>query len=172
MKITDLKAVYPNYRNVPPSWRTNLWQIVVRVESDDGTVGHGYGGGGRAAVEVVNGHMRDLLVGRTVEGVEDIFAAWDALYYESMPYGRKGIGVMALSGIDSRCGTCWQGARMPLCTRSLGRGRRRGLIRMQPEWMRSGTRNSGSGRTSSRIVTRAALRMAMAQNEPLRERVG
>ena len=49
---------------------------------------------------MVNGHMRDLLVGRTVEGVEDIFATWDALYYESIPYGRKGIGVMALSGID------------------------------------------------------------------------
>ena len=100
MRITDLQAIYPNYKNVPPSWRTHLWQIVVRVESEDGVVGHGYGGGGKAAVEVVNGHMRDLLVGRTVEGVEDIFAAWDALYYESIPYGRKGIGVMALSGID------------------------------------------------------------------------
>ena len=100
MRITDLKAVYPNYKNVPPSWRTHLWQIVVRVESEDGVIGHGYGGGGRAAVEVVNGHMRDLLVGRTVETVEDIFSAWDTLYYESIPYGRKGIGVMALSGID------------------------------------------------------------------------
>ena len=74
MKIADLKAVYPNYKNVPPSWRTHLWQIVVRVESEDGVVGYGYGGGGRAAVEVVNGHMRDLLVGRTVERVEDIFS--------------------------------------------------------------------------------------------------
>ena len=100
MKITDLKAVYPKYRHVPPSWRTHLWQIVVRVESDAGVVGHGFGGGGKAAVEIVNGHLRDLLVGRSVEGVEDIADAWDALYYESIPYGRKGIGVMALSGID------------------------------------------------------------------------
>ena len=100
MKIVSLQAVYPNYKNVPASWRTNLWQIVVRVESANGVVGCGYGGGGRAAVEVVNGHMRDLLVGREVERVEDIFSAWDALYYESIPYGRKGVGVMALSGID------------------------------------------------------------------------
>ena len=100
MHITDLKAVYPNYKHVAPSWRTYLWQIVVRVESDTGEVGFGYGGGGKAAVEIVNGHMRDLLVGRKLDGRDDIFSAWDALYYESIPYGRKGVGVMALSGID------------------------------------------------------------------------
>ena len=100
MNITDVKAVYPKYRNVPPSWRTNLWQIVVRVESDAGVVGYGYGGGGKAAVEVVNGHMRELLIGRTLNDTSDIFSAWDDLYYQSIPYGRKGIAVMALSGID------------------------------------------------------------------------
>ena len=73
---------------------------MVRVESDTGEVGFGYGGGGKAAVEIVNGHMRDLLVGRKLDGTDDIFSAWDALYYESTPYGRKGVGVMALSGID------------------------------------------------------------------------
>ena len=100
MKIANLTAVYPNYKRVPPSWRTHLWQIVVRVESDSGAVGYGFGGGGKAAVEIVNGHMRELLVGRTLDDTTDIAAAWDALYYESIPYGRKGIGVMALSGID------------------------------------------------------------------------
>ena len=100
MRITDLKAVYPSYRHVPPSWRTNLWQIVVRVESDSGVAGYGYGGGGRAGVEVVNGHMRELLVGHALDSVSDIFDIWDALYYASIPYGRKGIGVMALSGLD------------------------------------------------------------------------
>ena len=41
MKITEVKAVYPNYRNVAPSWRTHFWQIVVRVETDQGIVGVG-----------------------------------------------------------------------------------------------------------------------------------
>ena len=59
MKITDVKAIYPKYEHVASSWRTRLWQIVVRVESDTGVVGYGYGGGGLAAVEVVNGHLRD-----------------------------------------------------------------------------------------------------------------
>jgi len=27
MKITSIKAIYPDYQHVPPSWRTHLWQI-------------------------------------------------------------------------------------------------------------------------------------------------
>ena len=100
MKITDVKAVYPDYQHVPASWRTHFWQIVVRVESDAGVTGYGYGGGGVAAVEVVNRHLRELLIGRDVDSVTDIADTWDALYSESLPYGRKGIGVMALSGVD------------------------------------------------------------------------
>ncbi len=50
MKITGVKAFFPKYRHVPPSWRTHFWQIVVRVETDLGVVGLGYGGGGVAGV--------------------------------------------------------------------------------------------------------------------------
>lgn len=100
MKITDVKAVYPNYQHIPPSWRTHFWQIVVRVESDAGVTGYGYGGGGVAAVDVVNRHLGELLIGREVNSVADIADAWGGLYAESLPYGRKGIGVMALSGVD------------------------------------------------------------------------
>ena len=100
MKITDVKAVYPNYQHVVPSWRTHFWQIVVRVETDTGVTGLGYGGGGVASVEVVNRHFRELLLGRQVNGIDDIRDAWDTLYAESLPYGRKGIGVMALSSVD------------------------------------------------------------------------
>lgn len=100
MKITEVKAVYPKYRHLAPSWRTHFWQIVVRVDTDAGVVGYGYGGGGVAGVAVINGHLRDLLIGREIESVADIQAAYDFLYKESLPYGRKGLGVMALSGVD------------------------------------------------------------------------
>ena len=46
MKITDVQAVYPNYRQPLGGWRPYLWQIVVRVETDAGVSGYGYGGGG------------------------------------------------------------------------------------------------------------------------------
>ena len=100
MKITSLEAVYPRYRHVPPSWRTHLWQIVVRVETDVGVTGFGYGGGGVAAVEIVNRHMAELAVGARVDSVADIAAVWDDLYTAAIPYGRKGVAIMGLSGID------------------------------------------------------------------------
>jgi L-rhamnonate dehydratase len=101
VKVTDVKAVYPRWRHLPEgAWQSHFWQIVVRVETDAGVVGLGYGGGGDPAVAVVNQHMRELLVGRSVDSVDDIRDAWDWLYYKSLPYGRTGIPVMALSGID------------------------------------------------------------------------
>jgi L-rhamnonate dehydratase len=100
MHITSVTAVYPNYKNTVPSWRTNLWQIVVRVETSTGQTGWGYGGGGKAAVEVVNGHFAEILIGKKVDSLDDISEIWDFLYTESIPYGRKGIAIMALSGVD------------------------------------------------------------------------
>jgi L-rhamnonate dehydratase len=49
---------------------------------------------------VVNGHLRELLLGRNVDSVEGIGRLWDELYFACLPYGRRGIAVMALSGID------------------------------------------------------------------------
>ena len=100
MKITDVQAVYPRYQNMPPSWRTHFWQIVVRVETDAGVTGFGYGGGGVASVEIINGHLRDLLLDRPLNSTADIATVWDLLYEASIPYGRKGLAIMALSGVD------------------------------------------------------------------------
>jgi L-rhamnonate dehydratase len=100
LKITSVSAVYPKYKHTVPSWRTHLWQIVVRVETDTGQTGWGYGGGGKAAVEIVNGHFAEILVGKSVDSVADISNIWDFLYTESIPYGRKGVAIMALSGVD------------------------------------------------------------------------
>lgn len=100
MNIKSVSAVYPKYQHVVPSWRTHFWQIVVRVETDVGVVGMGYGGGGMAAVEVVNRHFNELLAGRQLDAADDIQKIWDDLYLASLPYGRKGIAIMALSGLD------------------------------------------------------------------------
>jgi len=100
LKITGVEAVYPEYKQVAPGWRTHLWQIVVRIETDAGVTGLGYGGGGKAALPIVNGHFRELLLGRQLDSVEEIAALWDLLYEASIPYGRKGVAIMALSGVD------------------------------------------------------------------------
>lgn len=101
MKITDIKAVYPAWKKKGTgAWQEYYWQIVVRVETDAGLAGYGYGGGGEPGAMIVNGHLRDALVGRTIDSVDDIRATWDHLYFKSLPYGRGGIVLMALSGID------------------------------------------------------------------------
>lgn len=100
MKITNVEAIYPQYRHPVSSWRDHFWQIVVRVETDVGITGYGFGGGGVGAVEVVNRHFASLLSGRVVNSIEDIATIWDDLYQASLPYGRRGIAVMALSGLD------------------------------------------------------------------------
>ena len=100
MKIRSVKAHYPSCKNVRASWRTHLWQIIVRVESDSGLIGYGYGGGGKASLPIVNGHFHELLEGTQINSSEDIESIWDHLYFESIPYGRKGVAMMALSGVD------------------------------------------------------------------------
>ena len=103
MRITDVKAVYPKWRVLPAgAWQSHFWQIVVEVRADNGAVGYGYGygGGGAPAVEIVNSHFRELLAGRPIDSAHDIRETWDLLYLKSLPYGRKGIPVMALSGVD------------------------------------------------------------------------
>ena len=100
MKISDVQAIYPRYNHPAKTWRTHFWQIVVRVETDVGVVGWGYGGGGVGSVEVVNRHFRELLVGQSFNSAEEIATLWDALYRACLPYGRGGIAIMALSGVD------------------------------------------------------------------------
>ena len=75
----------------------SLGQIAVAVETSDGLVGYGVGGGGAAGGHVIDAVLAPLLVGRESEPVEVI---WEEMYAATLPFGRKGIAVMALSGVD------------------------------------------------------------------------
>jgi L-rhamnonate dehydratase len=97
MKITDVRAVQPIAPDAPADWRTSLGQILVAVDTDRGLTGYGVGGGGLAGVHVVRTVLRDLLLGRETEPVEQL---WRAMYAATLPFGRKGIAIMALSGVD------------------------------------------------------------------------
>ncbi len=101
MIITDVTAVYPQWqRPFSLAWQSHFWQIVVRVETDAGVVGYGYGGGGEPGVLVINQHLRHHLLGLRIDSPDDIAQAWSIMYRASLPYGRGGIASMALSGVD------------------------------------------------------------------------
>ena len=97
MKIVNVRALQPLSPGSPPDWRTSLGQILVAVDTDCGLTGYGVGGGGLAAVHVVRTVLRDLLTGREAEPVESL---WQAMYRATLPFGRKGLAIMALSGVD------------------------------------------------------------------------
>ncbi len=95
--ITNLRASQPIAASSPPDWRTSMGQILVAVDTDAGCVGYGVGGGGAAGVHVVQTVLRELLVGRPLEPVEE---RWQEMYDATLAFGRKGLAIMAISGVD------------------------------------------------------------------------
>ena len=72
--------------------------IIVVIKTDQGITGFGLGAGGTVAAEIIHGHLRNLLVGTDPRNIE-LF--WDQMYTSGQFYGRRGVFVMALSGIDN-----------------------------------------------------------------------
>jgi L-alanine-DL-glutamate epimerase-like enolase superfamily enzyme len=102
MRIADVHATQPRTPADPPEtdWRTALGQILVTVETDTGVRGIGVGGGGAAGIHVVHTILRRLVVGAEVDDVPAIEALWQRMYRATVPYGRKGLAIMAISGVD------------------------------------------------------------------------
>lgn len=97
MKITDVRAIQPVGENSPADWRTSLGQILVAIDTDSGITGYGVGGGGLAGKHIVKTVLRDLLLGRNPAEISQL---WDEMYQATLAFGRKGIAIMAISGVD------------------------------------------------------------------------
>jgi L-rhamnonate dehydratase len=96
MRITDVRACQPKCDS-PPDWRTSLGQILVAIDTDAGLTGYGVGGGGLAAIHIIRTVLREILVGKDAEPVE---THWQTMYDATLAFGRKGVAIMALSGVD------------------------------------------------------------------------
>ena len=97
MKITNLRATRPSAPGTPADWRDWMGQIAVAVCTDDGLTGYGIGGGGTAGIHVIEAALRPLLLHADATDVEGL---WEAMYRATLPYGRKGLAIMAMSGVD------------------------------------------------------------------------
>ena len=96
MRITDVRAAQPHASSAPRDWRGTLGQLSVAVEAG-GMVGYGMGAGGAAGTHVIHEELRPLLVGADASDVEGL---WEAMYRSTLAYGRKGLALMAISGVD------------------------------------------------------------------------
>ena len=97
MLITEIHAFQPPTPGSPADWRTQLGQIIVEVHTDAGIVGIGVGGGGAASIHVIQTVLRDLLLGQDATQVEQLH---EAMCAHTVFYGRSGLVVMAISGVD------------------------------------------------------------------------
>jgi L-rhamnonate dehydratase len=96
--IATPMSKYPEYRQSRRSFGIDLLgTLVVEVEANDGTVGFAVTTGGEIGAYIVEKHFARFVEGRAVSQIELI---WDQLYNSSLYYGRKGIVVNAISGVD------------------------------------------------------------------------
>lgn len=89
---------YPQYRQSRQSFGINvLGTLVVEVEASDGNVGFAVTTGGEIGAFIVEKHFARFIEG---QAVSDIEIMWDQMFNASLYYGRKGIVINALSGVD------------------------------------------------------------------------
>lgn len=96
--VASPMARYPEYRQSRRKFGTNvLGTLVVEIEAEDGTIGFAVTTGGEPAAFIVEKHLARFLEGRDPSEVERI---WDQMYFATQFYGRKGLVVNAISGVD------------------------------------------------------------------------
>jgi L-rhamnonate dehydratase len=96
--IATPMARYPEYRASRRSFGLDvLGTLVVEVEASDGTVGFAVTTGGQIGAFIVEKHLARFLEGQRVTDLEKI---WDQMYYATLYYGRKGVVLNTISGVD------------------------------------------------------------------------
>ncbi len=104
LPIANPMSVYEDYRARRTSWGINaLGTVLVEVELDDGTVGLGCSIGGEPACYIIEKHLSRFVEGQDAHNVELI---WDQMWRATMPYGRKGLTVQAISAVDLAIWDC------------------------------------------------------------------
>ncbi|KVH54844.1 L-rhamnonate dehydratase [Burkholderia sp. MSMB1072] len=89
---------YPEYRQSRQSFGINvLGTLVIEVEASDGTVGFAVTTGGEIGAFIVERHLARFIEGQRVTDIEKM---WDQMFYATLYYGRKGVVLNAISGVD------------------------------------------------------------------------
>jgi L-rhamnonate dehydratase len=97
--VANPMSAYPAYREKRSSWFGSMTTAIVEIETDAGINGLGTigGGKGRAAGVVIEDQFRGLLLG---QNPLEIDLLWEQMFRASLAWGRKGLAIEAISGID------------------------------------------------------------------------
>lgn len=97
-QIATPMSRYPEYRQTRSSFGLNvLGTLVIEIEADDGTIGFAVTTAGEIGAFIVEKHLARFIEGRKVTEIE---AIWDQMYFATQYYGRKGVVVNTISGVD------------------------------------------------------------------------
>lgn len=101
--IANPMSRYPEYFEQRSSWMGGGERVMVVVETDAGVQGIGESTGGIAAASLIKDHLSRFLLGQSPFQVEKL---WDIMFRASLPYGRKGLPIMAISAVDLALWDC------------------------------------------------------------------
>lgn len=91
-------SIYPEYAESRMSFGLNvLGTLVVEIEADDGTIGFAVTTAGEIGAYIVERHLARFLEGARVTDLERI---WDQMYKSTLFYGRRGVVLNVISGVD------------------------------------------------------------------------
>lgn len=97
-QISTPMSKYPDYRMTRRSFGLNvLGTLVVEVEASDGTVGFAVTTAGEIGAFIVERHLARFVEGQRVTDIEKI---WDQMFHATLFYGRKGVVLNTISGVD------------------------------------------------------------------------
>ncbi|MCO5222950.1 MAG: L-rhamnonate dehydratase [Thermomicrobiales bacterium] len=96
--IANPMSGYPDYYERRSSWGAKaLGTVLVEIETDGGLIGQGVSQGGVPSARIVVDHLSRFLLGSDPRDVERI---WDQMFRSTLPYGRKGLALCAISAVD------------------------------------------------------------------------
>jgi L-alanine-DL-glutamate epimerase-like enolase superfamily enzyme len=103
MKIVDIRAIPLCYRCDPPYGSAGGMLaardgLIVEIETDGGVTGIGEAGsGGGSTRHVIETQLRPMLIGQDPLLIEGL---WQRMFARTRHFGRRGIVMNALSGVD------------------------------------------------------------------------
>jgi L-rhamnonate dehydratase len=103
--LVTVMSKYDEYNNADGDnpqarrkWMGPVGDVVVEVETDAGITGVGHGNWATGAIEtIVDETLSKLVVGENPRERERL---WDVMYRATIPFGRKGAAVEAISAVD------------------------------------------------------------------------
>jgi L-rhamnonate dehydratase len=106
MRITDVEAIIVKQPNISMIGDGTQDSVIIRVYTDEGITGIGEVDSSpyvvKACIDAESSHMTCIGLRNSIVGEDpfDVEKIWSKMYIQSFYYGRRGVGIHAMSGID------------------------------------------------------------------------